>query len=123
MIGLGVDVVDLERFAEVLERRPSITHRIFTDDERAYCERAKISSKRVERYAARVAVKEAVHKALGVGLGAFKLHDVEVIRAESGAPSIETRGRAAELAGARGIGTWHVSITHDRVTVAVVVAE
>jgi holo-[acyl-carrier protein] synthase len=123
VIGLGVDVVDLERFAEVLERRPSITRRIFTDEERAYCERARINSKRVERYAGRFAVKEAVHKALGVGLGAFKLHDVQVTRVESGAPSIEMRGRAAELAGALGIGSWHVSITHDRVTVAVVVAE
>ena len=118
-----MDVVDLDRFALVLQRRPSIKHRIFTDDEQAYCERAKLDSKRVERYAARFAVKEAVHKALGVGLGAFKMHDVEVTRAESGAPAIDVRGRAAELAGARGIDTWHVSITHDRVTVAVVVAE
>ena len=123
MIGVGVDVVDLERFAKVLERRPTITGRVFTDDERAYCDRAKVSTKRVERYAGRFAVKEAVHKVLGVGLGSFRLHDVEVIRASSGAPSIAVRGRAAELACERGIESWHVSITHDRVVIAVVVAE
>ena len=123
MIGVGVDVVDLQRFTKVLGRRPTIARRLFTEDERAYCERARVESKRVERYAGRFAVKEAVHKVLGVGLGAFRLHDVEVVRAPSGAPSIALRGRAAELAARRGIGAWHVSITHDLVVIAVVIAE
>ena len=63
-------------------------------------------------------------KALGVGLGAFGFHDVWVSRAASGEPSLRVTGRAAELAADRGIGVWHLSITHtDLVAIAYVVAE
>lgn len=124
MIGIGVDVVDLERFAAVLVRRPRIAERICTDAERDYCERGKAPAKRIERYAARFAVKEAVHKALGAGLGSFKLRDVEVVREESGEPSVVLHGGAAELAAKQGITAWHVSIAHDGpVAVAFVLAE
>jgi holo-[acyl-carrier protein] synthase len=122
--GLGVDVVDLERFASALARRPSIGVRLFTDAERSYCDLARVPTKRAERYAGRFAVKEAVHKALGCGIGSFRWQDVEVERAESGAPSIALHGVASELAAACDITRWHVSITHDRlVAVAVVVGE
>ena len=123
MKGLGVDVVDLERFAAVLERRPSICERVFTDDERVYCDRTS-GVRRTERYAGRFAVKEAVHKALGVGIGALRWRDLEIGRAESGAPSLALHGAARSLADEHGISRWHVSVTHDRlVAVAVVVAE
>ena len=63
-------------------------------------------------------------KALGVGLGAFGFHDVWVSRAASGEPSLRVTGRAAELGADRGIGAWHLSITHtDLVAIAYVVAE
>jgi holo-[acyl-carrier protein] synthase len=125
VIGLGVDVVDLERFAAVLERRPTITDRLFTVGERTYCERAVAApATRVERYAARFAVKEAVLKALGVGLGACGWHEIEVERAESGAPSVVLTGQAATLAKERNVATWHVSITHDHnAAYATVIAE
>jgi holo-[acyl-carrier protein] synthase len=119
MIGLGVDVVDLARFAVVLERTPGIVERLFTDDERAYCEGAK----RVERYAARFAAKEAALKAMGCGIGACGWHDIAVARDEGGAPSLVVTGRAAELAGERSIASWHVSLAHDAGTaVATVIA-
>ena len=73
--------------------------------------------------AARFAAREAVMKALGLGLGAFGFHDVSVRVADSGAPSLIVRGKAAALATRRGAGTWHVSLTHDGpVAVAMVVA-
>ena len=124
MKGLGVDVVDLGRFADVLDRRPSICGRLFTDAEQSYCDLAAVPTKRAERYAGRFAAKEAVHKVLGAGIGSFRWHDVEVARADSGEPSLVLRGAANELAVARDITQWHVSITHDRlVAVAVVVGE
>lgn len=123
VLGLGVDVVDLERFAKVLARTPSITRRICTDAEQAYCEKAKVSAKRIERYAGRFAVKEAVHKALGRGVGAFRWRDIEVVKAPSGAPSLALAGSAAAAADVLGISRWHVTTTHDRVVVAVVIAE
>jgi holo-[acyl-carrier protein] synthase len=123
MKGLGVDVVDLERFAAVLERRPSICERVFTDGERVYCDRT-TGVRRAERYAGRFAVKEAVHKVLGVGIGALRWRDLEVGRADSGAPLLALHGAAAALAAEHAISQWHVSVTHDRlVAVAVVVAE
>jgi len=122
--GLGVDVVDLDRFADVLSRRPSISERLFTDAERSYCDLATGPTKRAERYAGRFAVKEAVHKALSAGIGSFKWRDVEVVRHDSGAPTLSLSGLARVLAVERSIERWHISITHDRlVAVAVVVGE
>lgn len=121
VVGLGVDAVDLPRFRRVLERRPGVARRVFTDAERAYAERHRDP---VPRLAARFAAKEATMKALGVGLGAFRLHDVEVERDARGAPHVTLRGRAADLATDRNAARLHLSITHsDTVAIAFVVAE
>jgi holo-[acyl-carrier protein] synthase len=121
VLGLGIDTVDVARFRAVLARRPSVADRLFTVEELAYAGR---SSDPAPRLAARFAVKEAAMKALGVGLGAFAFHDVEVARAESGEPSLVVTGAAARLATQRGVGKWWVSLTHtDLVAQAVVVAE
>jgi holo-[acyl-carrier protein] synthase len=110
MIGVGIDTVEVARFRRVLERRPEIADRLFTPAEQAYGRRQRDPA---ERLAARFAAKEAVMKALGVGLGAFALRDVEVVRAASGAPSLSLTGKAAELAARRGVTSWHVSLTHS----------
>ncbi len=120
MIGLGTDVVDLDRFRRALERTPRLVARVFTEGERNYALRQRDPT---QRLAARFAVKEATMKALGVGLGAFRFHDVEVIRARSGEPSLRLEGAAAALAAKRGVREWKVSITHsDLIALAVVVA-
>ena len=63
-------------------------------------------------------------KALGVGLGAFKFYDAEVVRAPSGEPSVKLAGAALELAARRGAVTLRLTMTHsDLVAVAFVVAE
>ena len=78
----------------------------------------------VRSLAARFAAREAVMKAMGVGLGAFGFHDVWVSRAPSGEPSLRVTGRAAELAADQGVTSWHLSLTHtDLVAIAYVVAE
>jgi holo-[acyl-carrier protein] synthase len=119
--GIGVDAVDVVRFRQVLTRRPGIVDRLFTETERAYAER---SADPGPRLAVRFAAKEAVLKALGVGVGAAGFRDVEVVRAANGAPGLALTGRAAALSVGRGISRWHVSLTHtDTVAVASVVAE
>ncbi|MBI2168360.1 MAG: holo-ACP synthase [Actinobacteria bacterium] len=119
--GIGVDAVDVDRFRRVLERRPRLATRLFSDGEQAYARR---HADPVPRLAARFAAKEATMKALGVGLGAFKLRDVEVDREGSGAPVLALRGRAAALARQRGVDRWHLSLTHtDTVALAFTVAE
>lgn len=121
MIGIGIDAVDVERFRRVLERTPSLAERLFTEDERTYARRRPDPT---ERLAARFAAKEAVMKAMGVGLGSCAFREIEVVRADSGIPSLLLHGTAAELAAARRIGRWYVSLTHTSlIAQAVVVAE
>ena len=121
VIGIGTDVVDIERFRRALARTPRMVERVFTEGERAYGLRQRDPA---QRLAARFAAKEATMKALGVGLGAFGFHDVEVIRAPSGEPSLRLTGAAAELAERRGVTRWRVSLTHsDLVAFAVVIGE
>ena len=121
MIGIGVDVVEIERFRRSLERTPTMRERLFTKSELAYVEK---QVDPVPSLAVRFAAREAVMKSLGLGLGAFGFHDVWVERAESGAPSLSFAGRAAELAEEAGVLRWHISLTHsDLVAVAYVLAE
>ena len=118
--GLGIDAVDVQRFRRVISRRPSMVPRVFTDTERADAARVRDSAPPL---AARFAAKEAVMKALGVGVGALGWREIEVIRADSGAPDLVLAGRATELAVDQGIRMWHVSLTHtDLVAIASVVA-
>lgn len=121
IVGVGIDLVDIERFRRSLERTPSMRTRLFTESELAYVAPQRDDAASL---AARFAAREAVMKALGLGLGAFGFHDVWVERAESGAPSLVVTGRAKELADAAGVTRWHLSLTHsDTVAGAHVVAE
>lgn len=120
ILGIGSDVVDIDRFRLAYARRVGLAERLFSDDERSYAFR---HGDPVPRLAARFAAKEAVMKALGVGLGAFGLRDVEVVRARSGAPSVALTGKAADLATQRGVGQWHLTLSHsDLVALAVAIA-
>lgn len=120
IVGIGVDAVDVARMRQILDRTPTFRER-FTPIEQADAEQRRDPA---ERYAARFAAKEAVMKALGVGLGAFGFHDVETVLAESGAPSLRLSGQAERLASAAGVDTWHVTLTHTASTaIAMVVAE
>jgi holo-[acyl-carrier protein] synthase len=121
VIGIGVDVVDIDRFRRSLTRTPTMRDRLFTVVELDY-----VAAMRdpVPSLAARFAAREAAMKSLGVGLGAFGFHDLWVERAESGAPSLRAVGRAAALLADRGVERLHLSLTHgDVVAVAYVVAE
>jgi len=121
MIGLGTDVVDLDRFRLAVTRSPGLVDRLFTSGERDI---AAARRDPVPALAARFAAKEAVMKVLGVGLGAIDWHDVEVERERSGRPRLVVTGRASALADAAGVTRWHLSLSHsDLVAVAVAAAE
>ena len=120
MTGIGIDAVEVDRFRRVINRTPGVTRRLFTPGEQAAGARRRDPA---QRLAARFAAKEAVMKALGVGLGAFKFHDVEVVNAPSGQPELVLRGRALALADELGVTGWRLSLTHtDRTAHAVAVA-
>jgi holo-[acyl-carrier protein] synthase len=126
IVGVGVDAVSVDRFRRLLQRRPRFAARCFTEGERSD---AGSSADLAQSLAARFAAKEAVMKALGTGIGAFALTDVEVCRtrgtdATRNAPYVVLTGKAAELAGAHGASRFHLSLTHtDDVAIAFVVAE
>jgi holo-[acyl-carrier protein] synthase len=121
IVGVGIDAVDLDRFRTVLGRRSRLAWRLFTAGELDY---AALAPDPAPRLATRFAAKEAVMKALGVGLWSFRLTDVEVVRDGLDAPTLALHDGAADLAAVRGVGRWHLSLTHtDTVALAVVVAE
>jgi holo-[acyl-carrier protein] synthase len=119
-LAVGIDAVEIPRLRRVLARRPGVGERVFTPAERGY---AQGFADPVPHLAARFAAKEAAMKALGVGLGAVAFADLEVARHRSGQPHLVLGGRAARLAGERGLRTWVVSLTHtEHLAVAVVAA-
>jgi len=121
VIGVGVDVVDVERFRTSLARTPTMRRRIFTTPELEY---VAPKADPVPSLAARFAAREAVMKAMGLGLGAFGFHDVSVRIDDAGVPSLLVTGQAARLATAKGIDAWHLSLAHDGgVSMAMVVAD
>ena len=114
VVGVGIDVVDIARFAESLERTPAMRGRLFTPAEQ---ERPPAS------LAARFAAKEALAKALGAPTGLGWL-DAEVVNEPSGDPRLELRGSVRARADQLGVAHVHVSLSHDAgIASAVVVLE
>ncbi|KNY22079.1 holo-ACP synthase [Methylobacterium sp. ARG-1] len=116
IIGIGSDLCDIDRIARTLERHGDrFTHRVFTDGERARCDRR---AARAPGYARRFAAKEACAKALGTGLsnGVF-WRDMEVVNLPSGQPTLRLSGgaaaRLAEMLPAGHEVRLHVSLTDD----------
>ena len=120
LVGIGMDLVEIDRFRAVLARTPGVRDRLFRPDERAYADAKRDP---VERYAVRFAAKEAVMKALGCGLGEIAMFDIEVVRADGGAPSVLLHGKAADVAASQGVTRWLLTLTHtDRTAQAIAVA-
>ena len=121
ILGIGVDVIEVKRIAEAIERHGDhFLRRIFTEKEVEYCR-----SKRAAplHFAGRFASKEAAFKALGTGWsGNVRWTDVEVTNLPSGAPEIHFYGRAAELLAEKAAARAFVSISHIEGLAAAVVA-
>lgn len=111
--GLGVDIVEIDRMSAALERRPRMRERIFSADERAYCEKR---NRPDIHYALRFAAKEAVLKALGTGFSGMKFTDVEVARDAGGRPFPRLSGRAKEVADEQGVVELHLSLSYTHST-------
>jgi holo-[acyl-carrier protein] synthase len=120
IVGVGIDVVPVARFAEALARTPGLAARLFSPAELVT---AAGESRTAESLAARFAAKEALAKALGAGGGMHWL-DAQVNTDAAGQPSLTTVGTVAERAAALGVTRWHVSLSHDGgMAAATVIAE
>jgi len=111
IVGLGVDIAEVERVREAIERHgETLLRRVFTAKEREYCERFK---NKFERYAGRFAAKEAAMKALGTGWSrGVRWVDIEVAREKSGRPTLKLSGEAEQIAKRLGVNGIALSITH-----------
>lgn len=120
VIGIGTDLVEVERFRLALTRRPTIEERLFSEAERAYSHRFRDPTKHL---AARFGAKEAVMKAMGVGLWKFAMRDVEVVKLRTGEPILELHDKAAAMARERGVREWRLTLTHtDTMAQAIAIA-
>ena len=120
VVGIGVDIVDVARFAAVLERTPTFVDRIFTTTESQIGEGSRRSA---QSLAARFAAKEAVAKVL-VRTHGLQWHHCEVTTDGHGNPNLRITGTVDEAARALGISRWHLSLSHDGGhAIAYVVAE
>jgi holo-[acyl-carrier protein] synthase len=109
MLTTGVDIIEIDRIARVLERYGDrFLRRIYTPDELEYCRG------RPSKLASRFAAKEATMKALGTGVRGVGWKDIEVVRASSGAPSILLHGRAKSRAERLGVLEISVSMSDSR---------
>ena len=117
MLSTGVDMIEIPRIRQVLDRfGQRFLDRVFTPGEIEYCRG------RAPNLAARFAAKEAAMKALGTGTRGVAWKDIEVVRAESGAPSIILHGRGEARARRLGVLEMALSLSHSReYAIAVVV--
>jgi len=117
VVGVGVDVVAVDRFAAAMQRTPALAHRLFTGPERITVSG---SARSAASLAARFAVKEAVAKALGVPAG-MDWHDCTVVSEASGRPMLQVTGTVAAACASLGIRHWRISLSHDAGIAAAVV--
>lgn len=108
-VGLGLDVVEIARMERILGRTPSFARKVFSEDERAYCD---ATAHPATHYATRFAAKEAVAKALGTGFSeGIGVRDIEVQRNAKGRPVVALHGRARQAAARMGVREIPLSLS------------
>jgi holo-[acyl-carrier protein] synthase len=120
IVGVGIDVVPVDRFAATIARTPTMVDRLFTAAEQVT---GSGTPRSAESLAARFAAKEALAKSLGAG-GGMLWTDAEVVLDDAGRPSLAISGTVRERADALGVTRLHVSMSHDGgIATATVIAE
>ncbi len=111
IVSIGIDIVEVYRIAETLQRTPRFGERVFTDAERAYCNAKGAAA--AQSYAGRFAAKEAFLKALKTGWrGKITWHDIEILSDDQGVPTLHISGEARTLFANSGATHMHLSISH-----------
>ncbi len=104
----GIDLIEIVRIERAMKRHGErFFERFFTPQEVNFCEG------RATSLAGRFAVKEAVGKALGTGIGDFTWTDVEVVCDGRGRPELVLHNKAREIAVAQGLKTWSITLSHS----------
>lgn len=118
MLATGVDMIEVERIKQGITRHGQrFLDRFFTAQEQSYCQG------RAASLAGRFAVKEAVSKALGTGIGDMNWTDIEVVCNARGKPGLVLHNKAQEIAAAQNLHHWSISLSHTQsLAIAVVIA-
>jgi len=111
IVGIGVDIIEINRIAEAMERNQNFASKIFSVRERQYM---KDKKNKAQHAAGMFAAKEAVSKALGTGIRGFSMTDIEVVRDERGKPNVVLQGGAQKIAASFGDYRIHLSISHNK---------
>ena len=113
IIGCGIDLVKIERIEKIIKRwGNNFTSRIFTPLEEEYCEKKK--GNKFQSYAGKFAAKEALLKALGLGLRGANWKEIEIKNDELGQPIIDTSGKLKNIAYSKGVSKYFISISHTK---------
>ena len=111
IIGIGIDLVKIDRIDKAGNSRSGFLERVFTEREREYCSRQKYPA---QHFAGRFAAKEAVLKAIGTGWSAgVKWTDMEVLHGDGGGPVVNISGRVKDLMDLKGVKQILLSYSHD----------
>ncbi|AUN12968.1 4'-phosphopantetheinyl transferase [[Clostridium] sordellii] len=110
IFGIGIDIAEIYRIKDILEKNNRFINKIFTENERKYFESKNF---RVETIAGNFAAKEAISKALGTGIRNFEFKDIEVIRDEKGKPIVKTYNNLEKICIDYNVLEIKVSISHS----------
>ncbi len=111
ILSIGIDIVEVYRIRQTIARTPRFVERVYTPDERAFCEGKGVAA--AQSYAGRFAAKEAFLKALQTGWrGRITWQDIEVVPLDSGAPELKITGEAAVILHELGASRVHLSMAH-----------
>lgn len=113
IVGCGIDLVKIERIEKIIKRwGDNFTSRIFTISEREYCEKKK--DNKYQSYAGKFAAKEALLKALGLGLRGVNWKEIEITNNELGQPIIDTSGKLKNIVLTKGVSKYFITISHTK---------
>ncbi|HTH38104.1 MAG TPA: holo-ACP synthase [Pyrinomonadaceae bacterium] len=113
IVSIGIDIVEVYRISETMNRTPRFVERVFTDMERTYCNSKGAAAS--QSYAGRFAAKEAFLKALKTGWrGKLTWTDIEIVSDSEGVPSLKITNEAARLMNELGATDVHLSISHTK---------
>lgn len=117
--GLGIDMIEVDRIAEKINKESGFRELIFSANEITYCESM---TNKFEHYAARFAAKEAFYKALGTGwLEGTAFNEIEIVHTATGKPEFNFTGPTANIIDLMEFCTISVSLTHLKTTASAVV--
>jgi holo-[acyl-carrier protein] synthase len=109
ILDIGIDIIEIERIKEAINKNPKFLNKIFTDDEVKYFESRGFKP---ESIAGNFAAKEAISKAIGTGIRDFNFKDIEVLRNELGKPIVKTYNNLQQICIDYNVLEIKVSISH-----------